>query len=51
MEPVSHEMVVKVFEENNAKLRELLFRVVPKVPSERSCPCASALQGARFDVH
>jgi 5'-methylthioadenosine phosphorylase len=51
VEPVSHEMVVKVFEENNAKLRDLLFRIVPELPVERACPCASALQGARFEVH
>ena len=51
VEPVSHEMVVKVFEENNAKLRDLLFRVIPALPTERACPCATALQGARFDVH
>jgi 5'-methylthioadenosine phosphorylase len=50
VEPVSHELVVKVFEENNAKLRDLLFRIVPELPTERACPCASALQGARFEV-
>ena len=51
VEPVSHEMVVKVFEENNSKLRDLLFRIIPALPAERGCPCATALQGARFDVH
>ena len=51
VEPVSHEMVVKVFEENNSKLRDLLFRIIPALPAERGCPCATALQGARLDVH
>ena len=48
--PVSHEQVIKVFEGNNAKLRDLLFRIVPALPAERACPCATALEGARFEV-
>ena len=48
-EPVSHETVVKVFNENNAKLRELLFAVIPKIPEQPSEHlCATALRGARF---
>ncbi len=47
---VTHEEVVRVFTENNEKLRELLHRVVPAVPGERDCPCATALEGARFEV-
>ena len=47
---VSHEEVLKVFSENNEKLRALLFALVPKIPSERSCPCASALTGARLEA-
>jgi 5'-methylthioadenosine phosphorylase len=50
VEPVSHEMVIKVFQENNEKLRDLLFSVIPALPAERDCPCATALQGARFEV-
>jgi 5'-methylthioadenosine phosphorylase len=50
VEPVSHEQVIKVFNENLAKLRDLLFRVVPALPADRACPCASALEGARFEV-
>jgi 5'-methylthioadenosine phosphorylase len=48
--PVTHAEVVRVFEENNAKLRELLLALLPAVPAERSCPCATALAGARFEV-
>lgn len=47
--PVSHEEVLKVFETNNEKLRALLFSLVPAIPAERSCPCSSALQGARLE--
>jgi 5'-methylthioadenosine phosphorylase len=46
---VSHEEVIRVFKENNDKLRTLLFSLVPRIPKERSCPCSTALQGARFE--
>jgi 5'-methylthioadenosine phosphorylase len=49
-EAVSHELVIQVFNENIAKLRDLLFRVIPVLPAERTCPCATALEGARFEV-
>jgi 5'-methylthioadenosine phosphorylase len=48
VEAVSHEEVLRVFSENNDKLRRLLFSLVPRVPGERSCPCSTALQGARL---
>ncbi len=48
--PVTNEEVVRVFEENNARLRELLFAVIPSLPAERDCPCAHALEGATFEV-
>ena len=50
LEPVSHERVIQVFNENISKLRDLLFRVIPTLPEERTCPCATALEGARFEV-
>ncbi len=45
-EAVSHEAVLKVFNENNDKLRGLLFGLVARIPEQRTCPCATALQGA-----
>jgi hypothetical protein len=42
--------VIEAFERNNAKVRELLFASIPALPEERDCPCATALQGARFEV-
>ncbi|MDP9241816.1 MAG: S-methyl-5'-thioadenosine phosphorylase [Actinomycetota bacterium] len=48
--PVTHEEVGRVFGENNAKLRELLFALVPALPIARDCQCATALSGARFEV-
>ncbi len=49
--PVTHEAVIEVFNANNAKLKDLLFAMVPALPQERDCPCATALEGARFEVH
>ena len=50
VQPVSHAEVVRVFEENNAKLRDLLMALLPAIPGERSCLCATALSGARFEA-
>ena len=50
VEPVSHAEVVRVFEQNNAKLRDLLHAVIPVIPTDRSCPCSRALEGARFEA-
>jgi 5'-methylthioadenosine phosphorylase len=44
--PVSVVEVVKVFAENNERLRSLLLSVVPAIPAERSCECGTALSGA-----
>jgi 5'-methylthioadenosine phosphorylase len=46
--PVTNDEVVRVFTENNERLRDLLFAVIPALPAERNCPCATALQGASF---
>jgi 5'-methylthioadenosine phosphorylase len=48
--PVSHEEVIRVFQENNERLRRLLFAIVSAIPEERECPCATALANARFEV-
>jgi 5'-methylthioadenosine phosphorylase len=48
-EPVSHEAVLQVFNANNERLRNLLFAMIPRIPKERSCPCSTALQGARLE--
>ena len=36
--PVTHEEVVRVFAENNERVRDLLFAVVPALPEARDCP-------------
>jgi 5'-methylthioadenosine phosphorylase len=47
---VTNDEVVRVFGENNARLRDLLFEIVPAIPETRDCPCASALEGASFEA-
>ena len=39
--------VVRTFRENLNRLRDLIFRVIPAIPRERTCICATALQQAR----
>jgi 5'-methylthioadenosine phosphorylase len=45
-EPVSHEMVLKVFTRNNDRLRELLFAAIPKIAPQPEDACATALRHA-----
>ncbi|MGH8885070.1 MAG: S-methyl-5'-thioadenosine phosphorylase [Egibacteraceae bacterium] len=48
VEPVSHAKVFEVFNANNAKLRDLLFAIVPKLPLSPDRPALHALEGARI---
>lgn len=48
VEPVSNEEVVRVFNQNNDKLRALLHTMIPALPTHRDCECAHALSGAAF---
>ncbi len=47
IEPVTAEEVMRVFGDNNRKVRELIFKLIPMIPTEREqCSCGSALQNA-----
>ncbi len=46
---VTHEGVLEVFNANVARVRRLLFALLPRIPVERDCPCATALGGASSD--
>ena len=48
IEPVTSAEVMRVFGENNARLRDVLFSAIPGLPAARDCPCASGLEGARL---
>lgn len=48
VDPVSHSEVLKVFNANNAKLRNLLFALIEQIPTERNhCDCPSVLEHSR----
>ena len=44
--PVSVAEVEKVFASNNDRVRRLILSLVPRLPADRSCPCATAMRGA-----
>ena len=46
--PVTNEDVIRTFNENNEKLRDLLYEMIPALPEARDCSCAHALEGATF---
>ncbi len=45
--PVTADKVLRRFQENLGRLRELILRVIATIPAERTCPCTAALQHAR----
>ena len=47
-EPVSNEEVIRVFNENNSRVKELIYGMIPALPTTRDCACAHALEGAAF---
>jgi 5'-methylthioadenosine phosphorylase len=47
---VTQEEVFRVFGANVARLRDVLEAVVPTLPTARSCPCASTLDGLVADL-
>jgi len=46
VKPVTIGEVVRVFKENNEKIKALLFKAISKIPEERDCICSHALEGA-----
>ncbi|MBI4276823.1 MAG: S-methyl-5'-thioadenosine phosphorylase [Armatimonadetes bacterium] len=48
VEPVTHDEVIRQFQANIGRLRELILTMIPAILSERTCLCATALRGARF---
>ena len=48
-DPVSAEEVLRVFRENNERLRELLFAAIPKIGRQPQDACSTALAGARVE--
>ena len=47
--PVQHAEVIKVFNDNNDKLKSLLFNLIKKLPVERNvCSCKETVSGSRI---
>ncbi|HEY4025526.1 MAG TPA: S-methyl-5'-thioadenosine phosphorylase [Candidatus Dormibacteraeota bacterium] len=44
--PVSTVEVERVFSSNNDRVRRLILGLIPLLPSERTCPCVTAMRGA-----
>lgn len=49
VKPVTMDEVIEIFNKNNARVRDLIFKIIPELPTERECACASALSGARLE--
>lgn len=47
IKPVTHEEVIKIFQENIDKLKSLIIEMIKAIPEERKCPCPNILKGAR----
>ncbi|MFN0072331.1 MAG: S-methyl-5'-thioadenosine phosphorylase [Chloroflexota bacterium] len=43
---VTVDEVIKVFQANNERLKDVLVRLIPRIPRERGCACGQALEGA-----
>ncbi len=48
--PVSHEDVIKIFNQNLESLRSLIMEMIPRIPEKRSCGCGSSLEHARLSA-
>jgi 5'-methylthioadenosine phosphorylase len=46
VKPVSVADVERFFAANTGKVRDLILRLIAKIPAERACPCATAMKGA-----
>ena len=50
VEAVSNDEVIRVFQENLGRLRDLLFTAIERLPEGRECPCGTALANARLEA-
>ena len=49
IKPVTHEEVLRVFSQNNERLRTLLVEIVSHLPRQRGCRCEEISRQARLD--
>ncbi len=48
IKPVNIADALRVFAENNQRIKELLHDIIPKIPENRNCICANALEQAKI---
>lgn len=46
--PVSHEEVIRVFNDNNDKVKNLIFEMIKRMKPSEPCECRKALENARL---
>jgi 5'-methylthioadenosine phosphorylase len=46
--PVNHEEVIRVFNENNDKVKKVIFEMIKKMNPDEPCDCHEALKNARL---
>jgi len=49
IKPVTIEEVIRVFNQNNEKVKNLLFKSISKITGKRDCICSHALRGAMVE--
>ncbi len=47
IQPVSHHEVIEVFNKNNARVKDGIYKIVEQLDLKADCACLHALQGAR----
>jgi len=47
IEPVSQHEVIEVYNKNNARVKDCIYRIIEKLDSKQRCKCQHALEGAR----
>ncbi len=45
--PVSHHEVIEVFNKNNARVKDAIYRIIENLDLSQDCACLHALEGAR----
>ena len=48
VEPVTNEEVIRVFNENNSRVKELIYAMIPALPTTRDCACAARARRCRL---
>lgn len=48
-EKLTHTEVAEIMEKNIKRVKELIFSTIPNIPSEKSCGCGEALDGAQVE--